>query len=177
MKFTTVEKQHWKSIKKLYLEAFPKRERKPFFVLRHCIKSGKGRLFTAAQGDLLLGFILAIPYEDMVMVDYLAVSANSRNKGTGSFLLNQLCRQFPDKKILLLIERLDETAKNAQQRTARRRFYLKNGFISTGLFTAGAGGDMEILCCGETVPLEDYLRLQKYALGNLFFRLSKIKLV
>ncbi|MCU6747039.1 GNAT family N-acetyltransferase [Faecalicatena acetigenes] len=177
MKFTTVEKQHWKTIKTLYLEAFPKQERKPFFVLRHCIKSGKGQLFIALEKELLLGFILAIPYENMVMVDYLAVSANSRNKGTGSFLLNQLCRQFPDKKILLLIERLDETAANAQQRIARRRFYLKNGFISSQLFTTGAGGDMEILCYGETVSGEDYLRLQKYALGNLFFRLSKIKLV
>ena len=68
MKFTTVEKQHWKTIKTLYLEAFPKQERKPFFVLRHCIKSGKGQLFIALEKELLLGFILAIPYENMVMV-------------------------------------------------------------------------------------------------------------
>ena len=64
MKFTTVEKQHWKTIKTLYLEAFPKQERKPFFVLRHCIKSGKGQLFIALEKScssaLSLPFLMKI---------------------------------------------------------------------------------------------------------------------
>ncbi len=33
MRFTIPEKHQWQEIKKIYLEAFPKRERKPYFML------------------------------------------------------------------------------------------------------------------------------------------------
>lgn len=36
---------------------------------------------------------------------------------------------------------------------------------------------MEIMNYGGMVSREDYMRLQKYSLGNLFFRLSKIRIV
>lgn len=177
MKFMTVKDQQWKAIKEIYYEAFPKQERKPFFTLRHSVRSGKAQLFTAVENDILLGFVVVIPYQNMVMVDYLAVSQKVRSKGTGSYLMNQICQQFSGKKIVLLIERLDETAKNREQRIARRRFYQKNGFFSSDIFTSGAGGNMEIMNYGGIVSPEEYLTLQKYALGALFFRLSRIKLV
>ena len=112
----------------------------------------------------------------MVMVDYLAVSSKIRSRGTGSRILEHICGQFPDKKIVLLIERVDDMAENCQQRTARRRFYLKNGFTSSGIFITGAGGDMEVLNYGGTVSQEEYMDLQRYALGKLFFCLSRIRL-
>lgn len=64
-----------------------------------------------------------------------------------------------------------------EQRIARRRFYLKNGFQPTGIFIAGAGGDMEIMSRGGPVSPEDYLELQAHALGPILFRLSGIKVV
>ena len=71
-------------------------------------------------------------------------------------MLNQLCRQFPDKKILLLIERLDETAANAQQRIARRRFYLKMvlflpSFSQPGQAAIWRSCAMERLSPGKTI--------------------------
>lgn len=132
----TVEK-----IKEIYMEAFPKQERKPFFVLKHSVKS------------------------------------KIRSRETGSFLMQEICKYFSGKKVVLLIERPDETARNQEQRIARRRFYFKNGFTSSGIFTKGAGGDMEILNFGGQVSPDRYLALQKYALGSLFFRLSKIQIV
>lgn len=111
--------------KSIYMEAFPKRERKPFFVLKHSVKRGKARVFTASDENRLLGFTVAIPYQNMVMVDYLAVSGKIRSKGTGSFIMQEICQYFSDKKVVLLIERLDEGAENREQRIARRRFYLK----------------------------------------------------
>lgn len=98
MKFMTVKDQQWKAIKEIYYEAFPKQERKPFFTLRHSVRSGKAQLFTAVENDTLLGFVVVIPYQNMVMVDYLAVSQKVRSKGTGSYLMNQICQQFPGKK-------------------------------------------------------------------------------
>lgn len=36
---------------------------------------------------------------------------------------------------------------------------------------------MEVLNCGKKISKEEYLRMQEYALGKLFFKLSKIKVL
>ena len=177
MQLLQVQKEQWKEVKEIYLEAFPKRERKPFFSLRRSVKRGKVQLLTAVEENQLLGFTAVIPYKNMIMVDYLAVSGKIRSKGTGSRIMQEVCRMFAGKKIVLLIEKEDAQAENAQQRIARRRFYVKNGFTSSGIFIQGASGAMEVLNYGGMVTPEEYLSLQKYALGALFFRLSKIQLV
>lgn len=177
MQLRSLDKEQWEKIREIYMEAFPKQERKPFGILKRSVKRGKVELFAAWEGTDLLGFTAVIPFENMVMVDYLAVSAKARGKGTGSQLMDEACGHYTGKKVVLLIERLDDQAENAAQRQARRRFYLKNGFASTDLFTSGAGGDMEVLSFGGQIPGSDYMRLQKYALGSILFRLSGMKLV
>ena len=110
------QKTDWKQVKDIYCEAFPKCERKPFFMLKHSVRTGKVQMLAAMEGELLLGFLAAVPYEDMVMVDYLAVSDKIRSKGTGSRLLQELCSRFAEKKVVLLIERPDVPAENINQR-------------------------------------------------------------
>ena len=134
MKLTQINAEQWKQVKEIYMEAFPKAERKPFFVLRHSVKSKKAQILTATEDGTLMGFVMVIPYGGMVMVDYLAVPSKIRSRGTGSQIMQQVCEHFADKRIVLLIERLDDNAENAQQRSARRRFYLKNGFTSSDIF-------------------------------------------
>ncbi len=177
MEFKSFDVKQWAEIKEIYMEAFPKRERKPFFVLKHSVKKGKAKIMVAMEKEQLLGFVVVIPYKDMVMVDYLAVSSKIRSKGTGSFILQNVCNKFEDKKIILLIECVDDAAENKEQRTARRRFYLKNGFTSSNIFIEGASGEMEILKFGGIVSNEEYLELQEYALGKLFFKLSKMRII
>lgn len=177
MEITIAQKNQWTAIKKIYLESFPKRERKPFLSLRYSAATGKTQIFTVSDKNKVAGFAVLIPYHDMVMVDYLAVSQKIRSRGTGSKLLQKICRYFSDRRMVLLIERLDEQADNKEQRIARRKFYLKNGFTSSGIFIKGTSGDMEILNFGEKVSPEEYLILQRYALGKLFFQLSKIEVI
>ena len=98
MEITVATENQWTPIKEIYLEAFPKRERKPYFALRHSVKKKKALVMTAAEGNQLLGFTVLIPYRDMVMVDYLAVSSKIRSKGTGSHLLEHICKHFAGKK-------------------------------------------------------------------------------
>lgn len=172
MELTSVRPYPWGELKKIYLEAFPRQERKPFLMLRHSVKRGTTQLIAAADGDVLLGFAAVIPYRDMVMVDYLAVSSQIRSNGTGSRILQEICGRFAGRKIVLLIERLDDSAENREQRVSRKRFYLKNGFASSGLFVTGVSGDMEVLTYGGAVSPEAYWDLQKYALGDLMFRFS-----
>lgn len=167
MNITSILDHQWDDVRSTYLEAFPKAERKPFFTVRRSVKKGKAKIYTASENNTLLGF---------VMVDYLAVSGNVRSKGTGSLLMQEMCRRFKDRKIILLIEQLDETAANSAQRIARKNFYLKNGFSSSDIFIKGTSGKMEIMNRGKQITPQEYLELQKYALGKLFFRLSKIKI-
>ena len=125
MEFTQVRKAQWPAVKSLYLEAFPKMERKPFTALKHSVNCGKAQLWTAADAETLMGFVIVIPYRDMVMVDHLAVSGKIRGRGTGSLILEEVGKAFADRRIVLLIERLDEQAENREQRISRKRFYEK----------------------------------------------------
>ena len=120
MNFSKIQQNHWKQVKEIYMEAFPKRERKPFHSIYHSVQKGKAAIFTALEENTVLGFIMAIPYENMIMVDYLAVPSKIRSKGTGSLLIQEICRHFSGRKIVLLIERLDPCAENHEQRIARR---------------------------------------------------------
>lgn len=83
---------------------------------------------------------------------------------------------FFGKKIVLLIEKLDDSAENKEQRISRRKFYLKNGFKSSNIYIAGYSGNMEILNFGGTVSPQEYMDLQRYALGKRMFRMSGIHL-
>lgn len=47
MEFTLANEQQWENIKEIYLEAFPKQERKPYFMLRRSVKKGKAVVMTA----------------------------------------------------------------------------------------------------------------------------------
>ncbi|MCI9085043.1 MAG: GNAT family N-acetyltransferase [Clostridia bacterium] len=177
MDFTQQHKSDWKEIKKIYLEAFPKPERKPLFTIKHSVNKGKTKLITSTENGILQGFAMVIPFQNAVMVDYLAVSNNIRGKGTGSKLIEKVCKQFADKKIVLLIEKINNNAPNNKQRLARKKFYIKNGFISSDIFIDGTSGKMEILTYGGNISVQEYLNLQKYAMGNLMFKLSRTKTI
>lgn len=177
MKITKLQPKQWSDVKEIYLEAFPKCERKPFLSLKRSVKKGKAIIYTATEDSQLLGFVAVMPYKNMVMVDYLAISGKIRSKGTGSLIMKEICEIYSDKKIVLLIEKIDDSAENSEQRVARRRFYIKNGFTSSDIFIEGVSGNMEILNYGEKVTEQEYLSLHEHALGKLFFRLSKISIV
>lgn len=111
------------------------------------------------------------------MIDYLAVNERLRDKGTGSFIIQSLCQIYQGNKIMLFIEQLDDSAENRQQRIDRRHFYLKNGFCSSQLFVNDISDTTEIMNFDGTISIEEYLDLQKYALGPLLFRISKQKCI
>ncbi len=177
MEIKRICKNQWDSVKGIYMEAFPKAERKPFFLLNRAVKKEKSEIWVALESGAVTGFIVLIPYRDMVMVEYFAISTKIRSKGTGSKILNEICRQYAGRRILLLIEKIDETAANNEQRIARKRFYLKNGFASSGVFAQGVSGYMEILCYGGNVSGDEFIAIQTHALGRMLFRLSKTKVV
>lgn len=171
---TTVPTQ-WDEVQEIYREAFPKSEQKPFRSFKKAVTSGRARLLIAEEEGMVLGFLLAFPYGNLVMVDYLAVSNQIRSKGTGTKLLQAVLEMFPGKRVALLIERLDDAAENREQRIARRRFYERNGFSSDGVFLEVGEGEMELMRYGGAIDAGEYLELQKYSMGRLFYWLSGTK--
>lgn len=165
------------TLKAIYLEAFPSNERKPFFNLKKAIKNGKAIAYGAKENDELCGFIITYTFKNLVLVDYLAVSSKIRSKGTGSLLIQDVIKNYQDKIIVLLIEKIDENATNYKMRISRKKFYLKNGFTSTNLFINSKGGNMEIMNYGGMVDSSDFMNLMEHALGKLYFRLSKMEFV
>lgn len=159
----------------LYKLSFPKNEQKPKLMLKNAIKSGRYDLFVLYDEELFAGFMLSVPVKDsdIVMLDYLAVNTNARQKGYGTFILNEVVKQYDNKKIFLACEMIDETAQNNEQRIKRLGFYHKNGWKNTGLLTDGASGKMYVMSFNP-ITENEYLLAQTYALGNTLMKLGKM---
>ena len=69
MNITSILDHQWDDVRSFYLEAFPKAERKPFFTVRRSVKKGKAKIYTASENNTLLGFVMVIPYKNLVMVE------------------------------------------------------------------------------------------------------------
>lgn len=177
MVIENLKKEDIKELKKIYLEAFPKSERKPFFSIKGAINEGRSRVFVAKEENKLIGFIITIPYKNLVLVDYLAVSNKVRSKGTGSMLMKKIIEYYDEKIIVLEIEKLNKDSDNCEQRISRKNFYLKNGFKNTHFNINGVSGEMEVLSYQDDVKEEEFLNLMKYALGPLFYKFSKLEVV
>lgn len=177
MEIKKIEKSQWKEIKKIYKEAFPKNERKPFASIKRSVKRGKSEILIALENNIVAGFIMLTEYKDIVMIEYFAVSPEGRGKGVGSLMLDEIHALYKGNRTVLLIERLIQEADNYSQRVARKSFYIRNGFEEANLFIKDFGGGMEVLCRGGNISGEEMIEVQKYALGRLFFMLSRGKLI
>ena len=82
----------------ILLGGFSKAGEKAVFYAEKICEKGKAVVMTATEGGVLLGFTVLIPYKDIVMVDYLAVSSKIRSKGTGSYIMQNVCRHYAGKE-------------------------------------------------------------------------------
>ena len=123
-----ITKDDRKTVKKLYLTAFPKCERPPFFMLNSGVKKGAGDFLVAKDGEVFIGFAYTVIYKDMAYLFYFAIDKEQRGKGYGSAVLGRLKEIYSGKRFFLAREMLDENAENYGERVKRREFYLKNGF-------------------------------------------------
>ena len=76
---------------------------------------------------------------------FLAVDSKLRSKGCGSLMLKEIQSLYPENKVIVSIERCDKTVENLEQRLRRKRFYEKNGFLSTGCLLELSKEQQEVL--------------------------------
>lgn len=67
MEIRNVSQNQRNEIKEIYLEVFPKAERKPFLTVRHSMKAKTAQLPATAGSRVLQGFAMVIPYGDLVI--------------------------------------------------------------------------------------------------------------
>ena len=148
-----------KHIKKLFLTAFPKEERPPFYVLLQKRKSGTGELLVAKEDNSFVGFIHVVHYKDLIYLFFFAIKDELRGKGYGSKALKELISRYSDKRIFLAREPLDSDAPNLSERVNRRNFYLKNGFTDLPIQIVEADYVFDAMGVNCTITAQEYLDL------------------
>lgn len=132
-------------IKRIYFEAFPKRERMPFPMMVAMSKLWNTRFLGFYDGDIPCGLTYLATNRKIVFVMFFAVDEPLRSKGYGSLILRQLKNEYPDKKIIVSIEPCDDHAADLDLRKRRKSFYLRNGYRETGYMMKLNGVEQEII--------------------------------
>ncbi len=154
-------------IQTLYLEAFPKEERKPFSLLLETREKGQSEILAIEnEHNDFLGLAITAKHKDMVLLDYFAISSHHRSSGFGSKAFQNIKQRYADKRFFLEIERTDIAADNQVQRQKRKNFYLKNGMQNAPFMVDLLGVEMEILAHNCQLEYKDYFNLYHTLFGN-----------
>ncbi|MBQ1272640.1 MAG: GNAT family N-acetyltransferase [Clostridia bacterium] len=154
---TTPSRWNFWRLYRLYHKAFPLSEKKPFGVMVQKRKEGSMEIMTAEDdGGNFLGIVITILHNDIVLLDYLAVSPACRGQGVGSEILRLLNERYEGKRILLEIEDPEEPCNNQEDRLRRKAFYLRNGWSVRNYKVWLFGIKMLILTNGADVSFEEY---------------------
>lgn len=147
---------------RLYRTSFPKRERVSFgSMLRRAKKTNVEFLSFYRENDLV-GMAYLFTWEDVLYLFYLAVVPGVQGQGNGGRILDLLKSRYPEHRIVLSIEPLEEGAANFSQRQRRLEFYLKNGFADIGLSSTHRGMTYTTLVYGGSFTKEEWKQLWKH---------------
>ena len=146
-----------KSIKELYMTAFPVEEQIPYDDLMILMEKMPLNFTAYYEGDEFIGFTIVYPRKTFNWFWYFAVCDELRGKGWGQQILSMLVEEYKDCTNILDMESPEQECDNSEQRKRRCAFYLRNGFRKTGVGKSFEGIDYTILMNGEgTITLQDY---------------------
>ena len=159
-------------IRRLYKEAFPISERKPFSIIKSMAKRGKTDLWYLEDEDGFAGLCATINGPDTVLIDYLAIAGKRRGQGVGTRVLSSLLEHYKDYGVLIEIEEIDENADNNEERIRRRNFYLRAGFVPMNTHVKLFGVNMELLGVNCRLSFDEYRNFylnnySEYAYDNI----------
>ena len=153
-----------KQAKALYLSAFPKEERLPWWLLRLNARRTGIDLMAYMEDDQFCGFTASATVDDMHFLLFFAIEETLRGRGYGSAVLSALRREY--KTVTLNIELLIPDAPNLKERKKRFAFYQKNGFCDTFYHVWEVGGKFRVLSTNPTLDVDTYKRIfRKLSLG------------
>ena len=153
-----------KQAKAIYLEAFPKEERLPWWLLRlNATRKGIDITGWLEEGQLR-GITVSVTEGTLHFLLFFAIHPLCRGKGYGSAILEALKAQH--ETVVLNVEPLVPDAPNLPQRQQRFRFYNHCGFRDTGYHVWEVGGMFRVLSTKETLDVPAYKQIfRKLTLG------------
>ncbi|RUT40321.1 GNAT family N-acetyltransferase [Paenibacillus anaericanus] len=163
-------------VEDLYKTAFPSNERIPLWFLMRKSKKEFIDYIAFYDNDLFVGFAYLITNNNLTFVLYLAISPEIRSIGYGTAILSKISEKYADNRIILNIEADNEVASNYEERLKRKKFYLRNGYRSTGLNIFEYGQIYEVLVYGNDVSPKEYQDLFKKFIGPLLILLTNPKI-
>lgn len=129
-----------KQVKRIYyrhmVEDFPDSERKPLFMIEKGLRNGTYTCLGFREGNALLGYAFFLRTGKHYLFDYLAVVPEKRNAGIGAEFLRALASHYTKVGSVLGEVEDPEYAKSQEERKVQERryaFYLRNGYIDTGI--------------------------------------------
>ncbi len=152
----------------LYMRAFPEAERKPFSEIERKAAMGEMEILLIREEGRRAGMAITALQEDLVLLDYFAISDLFRGRGIGSDALQLLMALYSDSQFFLEIEKPDEMAENQQERLRRKAFYLRNGMLETGILIELFGIEMELLATKPGLTYERCEKMYRSLMGPMY---------
>lgn len=157
---------HWLRLYRLYRQAFPSFERKPFSVIRSMQKKGKSDIWYFEKEGKFAGLVFTINSDKVILIDYLAIVAKRRGEGIGSAIISQLRDYYVNKGIFVEIESVFDECENKDERLRRKHFYLSNGLVPMKVMVVLFGVEMELLGINCRLTYDEYYSFYKDNYGD-----------
>lgn len=159
--------KHYSAVKTLYLTAFPAVERLPYFPLVLNAYRRLANFYAYYDKDDFVGLVYLLENEEVIYLFFLAVNPNSRSRGYGSAILQDIKQLAGKRPIILAIEPLEKTAENYQQRVQRLAFYEKNGFNITDYYYHEGKEVYQVMATDTSLDISLVEKLTKKAVLGL----------
>lgn len=159
-------KMHFTNIKKLYQEAFPRYEKKPFWLIKYKQKQGLVDIWVLEKEGEFIGLAITMKSNDLVLLDYFAIAGEKRASGFGSEALRSLQEHYRGKRFFLEIESTKGKAHNQEQRERRKGFYLANHMTEIGMTVDVFGTEMELLGYDCNLDFAEYVSVYSDVYGK-----------
>ena len=168
MELRAARGREFREMKRIYLEAFPKIERKPFTMMKKKARQGTMEMLSVLDDGRLIGLAVTVLYKDLVLLDYFAIAEDCRGRGRGSEALRLVKERYQDKRLILEIELPKGNLRKRHECIRRKRFYLKNGMQETGIRAMVFCVPMEVLTAGSGMTYREYHKIYENTIGIFF---------
>lgn len=173
----TKKSADYKSVKRIFLKAFPRCERPPHVFMYLRSKREGNDYLGIYDGDSLVGMSYVIYGERTAYIFFLAIDESNRGRGYGTSALDALVKEYgKGRKVVLAIEEMDERAENYPDRLRRLRFYEKNGFSMSGYKLREVNMVYDLLTLDKSITPDDYSEIPRIFVGKTLSKIFKMEL-
>lgn len=146
----------WWRLWRVYMEAFPASERKPFAMIVKMFRAGKTDIWCLRESGAFRGLASTINSPGVVLLDYFAVAKPFRGHGVGHGALKAILAHCGDRGVFLEIEDPELPGEDQPLRRRRKAFYRSCGLEELGVKALLFGVPMELLGVRCAMTFEAY---------------------